>query len=502
MLARYDAAEELALETAKRACERLTGLGTTRRTPWSEDIEVAVFNPSPHPRTDVVRFPVQGFPPFDQAERHAIHPLNWANMRPTLGFEVDGKPARLVAVDTHDRVRIINEQNDYDVEFVADDVPPFGYKTFRLTQSEHHPDTTDDGRTISAGDVSVVANDDGTIDVTLGATTYRGLLALESVGDRGDSYDFDPVAGDWKEGDVEVSRTTHASGVQTLRMKRYFAVPILSDDRTSRSDRNRYLEIATEITVAPGIDRVDLHLRVHNEGSDHRVRMLFPTGAPVDTFEAATTLDIATRSTAPRDGSAWLHPAPATFPNQGWVHANGLTVGAPGLVESEVTPEGVIAITLLRCVGWLSRMDLETRPSHAGPALPTPGAQCLREFEATLSLFAGIDPRRARDAELGLLAVPAGAEPILQPGTSLVAIEPRELLLTALKPADHQDGFVFRVLNPTDDAIDAHVRLGLDVAAARFVRLDETPTGDNAQLAGRELRFDVPSHALRTVLLS
>src|SRR5947208_12129721 len=48
-------------------------------------------------------------------------------------------------------------------------------------------------------------------------------------------------------------------------------------------------------------------------------------------FEAATTFDVARRATAPRDASRWMHPAPATFPHQGFVCANGLTVAAPGL---------------------------------------------------------------------------------------------------------------------------------------------------------------------------
>src|SRR5439155_1132624 len=56
MQARYDAAEELGGETATRMLERLAGLGAERRSPWSEAFEVGVFNPSPHVRTDAVRF--------------------------------------------------------------------------------------------------------------------------------------------------------------------------------------------------------------------------------------------------------------------------------------------------------------------------------------------------------------------------------------------------------------------------------------------------------------
>ncbi|MGH2758943.1 MAG: glycosyl hydrolase-related protein, partial [Actinomycetota bacterium] len=498
MLARYDAAYELGRETTQRACERIAGLGTARRTPWTTEVDIAVFNPSPHARTDVVRFPLQGYPPFDEAEGHFIHPLVWSNMNPG-GFEVDGQPARLVPVDTNDRVRIISGQRDWDVEFVADDIPAFGYRRVRLRPTEEHPATVDDGRTIAAGNVGVEAAQDGTLTATFAERTFGGLFGIESIGDRGDTYDFDPVPGGFGTGDVDIERITDPSGIQTLRIKRFFAIPLLTDDRSARSDRSRYLEINQEVRVAPGVGRVDVKLVVRNEAIDHRLRLLFPTGAPTDTFSAATTLDIARRATAPRDGSQWLHPAPTTFPQQGWVSANELTVVAPGLVEAEVTPEGVIAITLLRSVGWLSRMDLTTRPNHAGPGLATPGAQCVRTFEADVSLLPGVDPRAARDAELGMWTAIAGDAPIVAEDTPLVELGPRELLLSALKPAESGDGTIVRVLNPTDDAIEARLRLGIPFTGAEHVRLDESASGESPTHSGDELSFPVPAHGLRSI---
>ena len=58
MQARYDTAEELAQQTTTRVLERLAGLGPKRRTPAGDQFDVAVFNPSPHSRTDVVRLPL------------------------------------------------------------------------------------------------------------------------------------------------------------------------------------------------------------------------------------------------------------------------------------------------------------------------------------------------------------------------------------------------------------------------------------------------------------
>ena len=55
-----------------------------------------------------------------------------------------------------------------------------------------------------------------------------------------------------------------------------------------------------------------------------------------------------------------------------------------GLPEVEVTSRHEIAITLLRCVGWLSRDDFSTRTGHAGPFLETPKAQMQGEWEFPL----------------------------------------------------------------------------------------------------------------------
>lgn len=512
MLARYDAASELAHETTMRVCERIAGLGPQRRVAFTDEPEIAVFNPSPHPRTDVVRFALDAYPPFAGAdEPRPIHPLLWANMRPG-GWTVDGKAARLVPHDEGKRVRIINEQRDWAVEFVADDIPSFGYRRFKLERTEEpFDDEVDDGREISAGDVSVLAHDDGTFSATIGGRTFEGLGSLEDTGDRGDTYDYDPVNGDWKIGDVRIERVRHVSGIQELHVERFFGVPLLSDDRSSRSDRNRFLRVAQVLRVAPAVGRVDIEVVIDNEAPDHRLRMLFGTGTRIETFAASTTFDVAQRATSARDASKWIHPAPSTFPHQGFVSAGGLLVVAPGLNEGEVTADGTIAVTLLRCTGWLSRMDLNTRPSHAGPALPTPGAQCIRRTTARLSLlassgFVGPDARAARDAELGLLGTHTGPTPLVAEGTSLVTLEPSDLVLSALKPADDGHGNVLRVLNPTDDDHEAVVELGFAVQDATPVRLDEQPASPSmsggARRSGRTLRFDVPAHSLRGVRLT
>ncbi len=511
MTARYDAAEDLADETTRRVLERLSGLETTRATPWGDlgdggaGVAVAVFNPSPHRRSDLVRLALDPQPWMatrDGADGRelAIHPLLVSGLT-APGFSVDGQPVRMLA-DNDDRVRLLPEHPAWTIEFVARDVPAFGWRRFTLRVDAATAAVEDHEREIRAGSTVVTAAGDGTFTVCFGAQRFEGLCGIEDRGDRGDSYDFDPVdaGGTWSVDSVNVTRHLDANGVQRLHVERRLNVPAgLAADREQRSDMRVDLVIETEARLIPSLARVDVSVRVHNSARDHRLRLLFPTGAGADEFLAATTFDVMRRSTAPRAATGWIHPPPATFPQQGFVMANGLTVAAAGLPEAEVSGDGVIAITLLRAVGWLSRMDLHSRVEPAGPLISTPGAQALGTMEATLALLPGCDARAVRDAEVGLRAMFAGERPLLAPEQPLLEVEPREVLVTTCKPAAEDGALVLRLLNPTDSAIVARLRFGFALQTVELVRLDETPMQQAIAAADGSCAIAIPPHALRSL---
>jgi hypothetical protein len=498
---RHESAEGLARETVARVLSRLAGLDVERRTPGSLEQDIVVFNPSPHPRTDVVRVRLDPYPALRL-------PLGVPEFPPLTsapeGFTVDGRAVRVVASEDPERVRWLPGRAPLDVELIARDVPAFGCRRMRLEPGPPAPDAVDDGREIAAGAVRVGVRDDGTLDVTLGDRTYRGLAAIEDRGDRGDTYDFDPLADDPGVSVVETTweRRRHASGIESLRVRRVVSVPrALDAERAGRSSDRVELPVVVEARVAPGVPRADLTITVDNTAHDHRLRLLFPTGASAATSRAATTFDVATRPTAPPDDAHWVHPAPRTFAHQGWIEANGLVVGAPGLPEAEVTPDGTIAVTLLRAVGWLARYDLRSRPVIAGPQMEAPAAQCPGPLVARIALLANGDASTARAAELDLEAVIGGPVPRLADGASLLALEPATLVLSALKRAEDGQGIVVRVLNPTASSIVALLRPGFPVRAVRAVRLDEASCDEPVSLDDDTMRFDVAPHSLRSVRL-
>lgn len=507
MEARFDEAEELARETGRRALERLAGRGVERRSPRGPSFEIAVFNPSPHPRTDVVRFDLEPDAWLEfQGEldrQMTIHPLLAVAMR-APGYTIDGRPAHKLTDGEGRRVQIFAEAPPQSVEFVAEGVPAFGWKRFVLEEAEAAPATADDGREIRSGDVSVRADDDGTLAVTIGERTWRGLLGIEDEGDRGDAYDFDPVASDPPRLlGVDVERRTHPSGLAWLRVARRFELPArLADDRERRSDEKVEMELVVEARVAAGVRRVDLDLRLENRACDHRLRVVFPTGAAPAAARAATTFDVVERRAGPPPAHEWQHPPHRTFLHQGFFAAGGLAIGAPGLPEAEIREDGSVALTLVRSVGWLARMDLRSRPIPAGPMLPTPGAQCLGPVAARLSLSeasaadVGAEPW---EAELGLRAVLAGPAPVVEAGRSLLSVSPPEIRVVTVKPSEDGAGTVVRLLNPTDREIEARVRTTLPVDRAEDVRLDETPLGAKIDFASDEIRLPIPPHALRSI---
>jgi len=565
MSARYDSAEALAGETTARVLERLAGLGPRRRVPWRDVIDVAVWNPSPRARTDLVRFPLDPYPLFSVVDGHDdVHPLSLTSLgRPVVS--VDGEPARVVSSDDPSRVRVVPGQPAWDIEFVARDVPGLGWRRYRLgaggdVRTASGPAGAGDaasggtssvvagdreqsgvavevrrgddlGRRIAVGDLAVEAAADGTITLHRGKQCWPGLLGVDDVGDRGDTYDFDPVAGAPAVlRSVEVVASHYVTGVEELAVRRRLAVPAsLGPSRAERSSATAEIVVDAVVRLVPGVDRADVEVTIDNRAEDHRLRLLFPTGDRSGTVLAATTFDAVWRRAGHVDDEGWAHPAPATFCHQGWVAAGGLMIGAPGLPEAELMGDGTIAITVVRAVGWLARLDLHTRPQGAGPGMPTPGAQCPGPLSVRLTLSGGArSPGEcavvAREAELGLRAVPAGDATagdvaLVGAGRPLVELSPPSLVLSALKPCERGDGVVVRVLNVGAEALTATLRCGLDVHTATMVRLDEEPlaavgagTDDRAgvrerdgservEVDGATVTFCVPAHGLRSVRL-
>jgi alpha-mannosidase len=321
----------------------------------------------------------------------------------------------------------------------------------------------------------------------------------------------------------------------------------------------------------PGVQRVDIHTSVENKVKDHRLRVVFPVSYKVEHVAAESTFEVRLRPVAalrPADISDWAEEPVNTFPQKRFVDISDGTIGLGilnrGLPEYEVIDlspaknaqrnvvaplvgtlsggqvtrlgSGVepgqmaVAVTLLRCVEWLSRGDLSTRRGHAGPMEFTPEAQCpglhefdyalvphrgdweaeealvLREAQAfNIPLWATVtdqhegglpsepaDAKRSRESgvlpstgpEREALAAterrwPGAKEPAgshfkgLPSRAELLEVEPRELAVSAIKQSNNGEGMVVRVYNPLSHAVEGSIRPGVACTRAFVTNLQE-----------------------------
>jgi len=469
MRPRFDQCDQIGDDLAYEAMRRIGAQGPAER--------VYVFNPLPGPRSDYAKAVVpakRGAEPValvdDEGQR-------WPCQRIT---SADPRPGRVT------------------IGFVAGDVPGFGYQTYRI---EYEPASNVAGRS-ARGPAIENAFFKVTVDRATGALNVldkksgarqRGLNRLIDGGDRGDEYNYcapDPdLLVDRPAAPAEVRLVESGPARQTLEITMTYRLPAALAPERRRARRTVACPVRVLVSLSPGVPRIDVRTEIENNAEDHRLRAHFPSGVRTEVSHAEQHFGVVTRPIAlPKSDRTWAEEPVGTHPQKTFVDVNdgqgGLLIANRGLQEYEALDArgGVtIALTLLRCVGWLSRMDFPSRRGHAGPPLATPGAQLLGHhvFEYCIVPHAGGWPRayaeahrfatpmRARWNRDGTGQLPASA--------SLLELAGDGLVVSALKRAEDGDGAVVRLYNTLDEKAAGRVRLAERWARAEVVDMKEDP---------------------------
>ncbi len=409
--------------------------------------------------------------------------------------------------------------------FVAEDMPGHGYKTYLIKARCPHPISNIQYPTLRpvSGQASSIENEfflveanpaDGTLRITDKATglAFEGLNCFVDGGDRGDEYNYCRPENDLVVGRPAATPTIsviEAGPVQwTLEIGVTYRLPVsLAEDRSARSEETVEVPIKTHVSFYPGVRRIDLSTTVENHANDHRLRVHFSTPIQTGCSHAEGHLDVVQRPLdLPQDTADWVEQPAPTYPQWTFVDVSdgerGLMVINKGLPEYEVLRgapgEGVtIALTLLRCVGWLSRGDLHSRPGHAGPAIETPGAQCLgtHTFEYAIVPHSGSWEacfEQAHAFNAPLRAVPTTTSAALStsvhsgplpPQLSFVQIEPASLVVSAIKQTEDGEGLIVRCYNIAAEEVTGRLKVYQPFARAVLVNLNE---GEMEELKSNE----------------
>ncbi len=367
--------------------------------------------------------------------------------------------------------------------------------------------------------LAVTVHKDGTLsleDKASGAV-YSGLNQFLDGGDCGDEYNYAPPAEDLfvrprlvhvdcRRGPVE----------QTLELRLEMKTPIcLAQGRKSRSKQYARVPILTRIRLMKGIARVDIQTEVDNRARDHRLRVHFPAPFAAYSISSDGHFEVVRRPLGlPAYDATWIEQPRPEVPQRAFTDISdgrlGLMIANRGLPEVEVLKNRAghseIALTLLRCIGWLSRDDFSTRRGHAGPMLATPLAQMPGRWTFDYAVIPHpFDWQSAWQRAYAFQAPLRAAAASLHSGDlpsqhSLVSIEPAEFILSAVKETEDGQGWLVRGYNLGSEPLEGCITPGLESAHAEQVNLAEEKMEELRPNSDRSITLRVLPHKIASVL--
>ncbi|MCC7353803.1 MAG: hypothetical protein IT330_08600 [Anaerolineae bacterium] len=398
-------------------------------------------------------------------------------------------------------------------------VPGYGYRAFAV-RPDHKPvkfpSPLHSDNVLENEHLRVVIAPNGTLTVTDKATgqTFRDLAYFEDGGDAGDGYTysypmFDRVLNTLGAA-PRLVRLADGPAVQRYAIEYDLALPVgLDAERRRRLEQTVICPLRVVVSLAEGSRRLELEITLDNRACDHRLRVAFPSDVAADFSYGEGHFDVVRHRVGHEQvpNEVWIEDAPTTYPQQTWMDVGSgqraLCLANLGIHEFEVrdTERHEIALTLLRAVGFLGAgRDPMTIMGGAGPKIPTPGGQCLRELTYRLAVIPHAGSwdeaevwREAHAFVAGVRAVSfdlkdrtlfgkdgAGAR---RQGSdtsrSLLRVTGKNAVLSAIKGCDRDSGdrrdLIVRLFNPGESATAARLTFARRVRMAHLTNLDEEP---------------------------
>ncbi|MDX2272885.1 MAG: glycoside hydrolase family 38 C-terminal domain-containing protein [Cyanobacteriota bacterium] len=230
-----------------------------------------------------------------------------------------------------------------------------------------------------------------------GRTWHHGLI-FEDQPDKGDLYSFssDPHIPPQTTGKKQAEEIQSFIEFGRSRLRIQLSLQLVWQPLSTP------IQIKTDVILSETNDFIEFITEINNQSKDHRLRVLLPLDKSTEKIHASSHWGNQERfrpiTLQPEDYPDRYQKYPGELPystqfSQTWLLAktenNGhVLIAHQGLYEYEWMPglnvgipdQDFCALTLLRCVGVISREGGRIRRVQAGPSLPTPDAQCQGSY--------------------------------------------------------------------------------------------------------------------------
>lgn len=365
------------------------------------------------------------------------------------------------------------------LSFFAEGIPSFGYKTFYLVPAESPVQLIEpEEMEAETGSIEmeneyvhIQFHEDGSFDLMHKETgeSFHRLGIYEDTGDIGNEYMYKEAKGHapiTTKGVAAEFTILEKSTLRTvLEFTQTLSIPASADDRLAiernqliwhkereagRSSEMTAINLRTVVTLAKGMKGPAFKLTIDNQATDHRLRVLFPTGLKTETHKADSIFEIVTRPNVPEN--EWENPSFCHHQQRFSSLADermGLTVATDGLQEYEILPvDGTIAVTVLRATSELGDWGYFPTPEAQCLGIQTAEWQVLPHEKDVLESQAFVD---AYQYKVSLVVVQPSIHKGEWPTTNqFVKSKANGLAWSSMKMAEDRDHLMVRWFNPTE----------------------------------------------------
>ncbi|MDD3593242.1 MAG: glycoside hydrolase family 38 C-terminal domain-containing protein [Candidatus Gastranaerophilales bacterium] len=383
---------------------------------------------------------------------------------------------RSISYDIHNIPVQENYKTCYEYALLGKDLKPFALTPLQITPPEKTALKVLPNELENAI-IRIKVNKNGSLDIKnkLNGLEFKNLHQIFDIADVGDSYNFSPVMGDKPLKAQFISSKIAQQGkvLCSLELKYTLKIPagVIANGmkKSTRSKKLLKHDFKLVIELAENSPRLDFKLIFANKAKNHMLKLNFPLPKDITTTLSEDNFGAIKRAFSPEYELEKLLPAPKnvevslnTGALQRFVQTQGLCVLTKGLNEYEVYKNN-LNITLMRGFGEIAQKSLLTRNTAAGPPLPTPGGQCLREFEQeyALLLTENIDEMFAQaDFFYNPVVTMQGfGKKTVLPDLNLHH-QSEGVYVHSVKEAQSKDGLIIKIFNYNDVEKKIHIDFG------------------------------------------